>query len=106
MKVNKLKNIKGIGFSTLYNIRGLFGVNLKKRAQFNLSYNSLLRIKKYLRVQKTTSLLNIVIKKRILNHISIKSYKGLRYKNGYPVRGQRTHTNSKTQRKLSSMRLN
>ena len=106
MKVNKLKNIRGVGFSTLYDMKSLFGVNLKKGAQFNLSYNGLLRIKKYLRIKKTTSLLNILIKKRTANHISIKSYKGLRYKKGYPVRGQRTHTNSKTQRKLSSARLN
>ena len=47
MKVNKLKNIKGVGFSTLYDMKSLFGVNLKKGAQFNLSYNGLLRIKKY-----------------------------------------------------------
>ncbi len=106
MKINKLKNIKGIGLNSLHSIRSLFGINLKNRMQFNLSYNSLLRIKKYLRVKKTASLLHTVIKKRILSHISIKSYKGLRYKNGYPVHGQRTHTNAKTQRKLSAMRYN
>ncbi len=31
--------------------------------------------------------------------ISIKSYRGLRRKKGFPVRGQRTHTNAKTARK-------
>jgi small subunit ribosomal protein S13 len=30
------------------------------------------------------------------NLVDIKSYKGLRRLNGLPVRGQRTHTNSKT----------
>lgn len=32
--------------------------------------------------------------------IDIQSYKGRRHKFGYPVRGQRTHTNAKTQKKL------
>ena len=31
--------------------------------------------------------------------LSIKSYKGLRLKQGLPVRGQRTHTNARTARK-------
>jgi small subunit ribosomal protein S13 len=33
--------------------------------------------------------------------ISIKSYKGIRRKRGLPVRGQRTHTNAKTAKKIS-----
>jgi small subunit ribosomal protein S13 len=28
--------------------------------------------------------------------ITIKSYRGLRRKQGFPIRGQRTHTNAKT----------
>ena len=32
--------------------------------------------------------------------VSIKSYKGLRKIKGLPIRGQRTHTNSKTARKI------
>jgi len=106
MKINKIKNIKGIGFSTVYDIRCLFGVNIKNYTKFDLSYNGILRIKKYLRLQKTASLLQTLIKKRISTSISIKSYKGLRHKSGYPIHGQRTHTNAKTQRKLSAMRLN
>lgn len=31
--------------------------------------------------------------------ISIKSYRGLRRRKGFPVRGQRTHTNAKTAKK-------
>jgi small subunit ribosomal protein S13 len=106
MKINKIKNIKGIGSSTLHDIRSLFGINIKNVTQFDLSYNGILRIKKYLRIQKTGSLLQTLIRKRINNFISIKSYKGLRHKNGYPIHGQRTHTNAKTQRKLSAVRLN
>jgi small subunit ribosomal protein S13 len=42
-------------------------------------------------------------KSKILNSkklISIKSYKGLRKNQGLPVRGQRTHTNAKTAKKI------
>lgn len=34
------------------------------------------------------------------NLVSIKSYRGLRRRLGLPVRGQRTHTNAKTSRKI------
>jgi small subunit ribosomal protein S13 len=33
--------------------------------------------------------------------VSIKSYRGLRKSRGFPVRGQRTHTNAKSARKLN-----
>lgn len=32
--------------------------------------------------------------------VSIKSYRGLRRKKGFPVRGQRTHTNAKTSKRV------
>lgn len=99
--INKIKRIPGVGNKSITRIKSIFGVNLKKPAEFNLSYNGVLGIKKYLRIKKTAVLLQTLIKKRINNFIAIKSFKGLRHKNGYPVRGQRTHTNSKTQRKLS-----
>jgi ribosomal protein S13 len=105
MKIKKLKSIKGIGLNNIHNIKSLLGINIKTPAQFKVSSNTLLRVKKYLRIKKTASLLHLLIKKRTMNHISIKSYKGLRYKNKYPVRGQRTHTNAKTQQKLSFLRL-
>lgn len=106
MKTNPFKNIKGVGLATTYSIKSLLGINLKKQSQFIISSNGLLYVKKHLRIKKTASLLNLLIKKKILNQITIKSYRGLRHKNNYPVHGQRTHTNAKTQRKLSSMRLN
>jgi len=98
--INKIKSIKGVGLATISKMRFLLGANLRKASEFNVSYNGVVRIKKFLRVQKTASLLEAIITKRVNNHITIKSYKGLRHKNGYPVRGQRTRTNSKTQRKL------
>lgn len=40
------------------------------------------------------------IKSKCVDLIDISSYRGRRHKSGYPVRGQRTHTNAKTQKKL------
>lgn len=37
--------------------------------------------------------------------VKTKSYRGQRHKLRLPVRGQRTHTNSKTQRRLAASRL-
>ena len=39
-------------------------------------------------------------KERIDELVSIKSYRGLRHRQGLPVRGQRTHTNAQTVKKL------
>lgn len=46
-----------------------------------------------------------VIKQRILHLQKIKTYKGIRHRKGLPVRGQRTHTNSKTFKKLRNQRV-
>lgn len=47
--------------------------------------------------------IKVLITKKLL---SIKSYRGLRLYRGLPVRGQRTHTNAKTQKKMNSRRNN
>ena len=39
------------------------------------------------------------VKDNIFYLIQIKSYKGIRHKQKYPTRGQRTHTNAKTRKK-------
>lgn len=103
-KLKRIKNIKGLGNNSIIALRSIFGINLKKQSKFNIPYISTLRIKKFLRIKKTDILLQTLIKKRINNHILIKSYIGIRHKNSYPVRGQRTHTNAKTQKKLAFKR--
>jgi small subunit ribosomal protein S13 len=40
------------------------------------------------------------LKERINRLISIRSYRGIRRKRGFPVRGQRTHTNARTVKRL------
>jgi len=41
------------------------------------------------------------VKEHVDHHISIKSFKGFRHIFGLPVRGQRTHTNAQTAKKLA-----
>ena len=45
-------------------------------------------------------------KMHIRRLIIIKSYRGFRHKAGLPVRGQRTHTNAQTMKKLSNLKIN
>jgi ribosomal protein S13 len=96
-----LKNTKGIGLRTIKSLKTLIGTNIKKDASF---YSSSLNVKFYLRYKlkqyKLDVLLTTIIYKRIHSYINSKNFKGIRFKNRYPVRGQRTHTNAKTQRRL------
>jgi len=41
-----------------------------------------------------------IVLSNITRLIDIRSYKGRRHKYGYPVRGQRTHTNARSQKRL------
>ena len=58
-------------------------------------------------VSKNNILVNDDIKKLFLDNkkkfILIKCYKGFRHEEGLPVRGQRTRTNSKTQKRLNNV---
>ena len=79
---------KNLGFSQNFKV-----INLEKEQS-----NELIRFIKNLKL-----IVGGDLKKSILinknRQVSIKSYKGLRKKQGLPVRGQRTHTNAKTSRR-------
>jgi ribosomal protein S13 len=47
-----------------------------------------------------------IIKLRMFVINDLKNYVYIRYVNGYPVRGQRTHTNSKTRKRLMMTSFN
>jgi small subunit ribosomal protein S13 len=98
-----LKDVYGIGKSRAFNIcKNLgFSENLKVK---NLSEE---QIKKLLNLVENSEILitsdlkkvkNLIIK----NLVFIKSYRGLRKIKGLPVRGQRTHTNGRTARKIKN----
>ena len=98
-----LKKIYGIGKSTAFNICKTLGFseNLKVK---NLSEE---QIKKLLNLVENSEILITVDLKKVKNLIIknlvfIKSYRGLRKIKGLPVRGQRTHTNGRTARKIKN----
>ena len=106
----KLPDKKQVKYSLAY----IFGINLwnaeyickgtginssvrmgsLKKNQINqlISY-----ITKYVEIEQD---LKNILKNRLSFLRSIKSYRGLRNWHGLPVRGQRTHTNSKTKKKF------
>lgn len=108
---SKLPENKSIRFALKY----IFGIGKKQSVLIcqKLGFSSNLKVKSLSEDQisqiiKVIDSLNLilandlrkfklfVLKKLIL----IKSYKGLRRKKGLPIRGQRTHTNAKTARKI------
>jgi small subunit ribosomal protein S13 len=48
--------------------------------------------------------LHILRKQKIGNLTTLKTYRGSRHRQGLPVRGQRTHTNSRTQKRLKTFK--
>jgi small subunit ribosomal protein S13 len=104
---NKLSFIKkfisknyGIGKITFNLFSNLVGANKRieqksfKRRQTSSFLNGINTITRYKTLKKN-------IKINILFLIENKTYKGIRHKSGQPVRGQRTHTNAKTKRKIT-----
>lgn len=92
-----LKNVYGIGKSKSFFLCKKLGFC------FNLKVNELTedQITKLLKLIESSNLIitsdlkklkQLVTKKLV----TIKSYRGLRQINGFPVRGQRTHSNGKT----------
>ena len=98
------KKTKGLGSNINFSLKNIIGINKKKEKFFftPLSYGKVY-IRSKLKQYKIDNLLNTILYKRIQNYISNKSYKGMRFRFKYPVRGQRTHTNAKTQRKLMKL---
>lgn len=71
-----------------------FGINNKQNLGF-LKSKYKYKFNRYVIPYKSDKLLFNFIKENISFLRKIKSYKGIRHKNNYPVRGQRTHTNAK-----------
>lgn len=95
-----LTSIYGIGKSrsSLICHKLGFSGNLKIKHLTKEQENGLTKFIEEVNFELSSNLkkLRLLKKKKI---ISIKSYKGMRKAQGLPVRGQRTHTNSRTSRK-------
>lgn len=96
-----LIKIYGIGNNNAEKICRHFGF-LKKIRVKDLTQNDWSNILKYIRKKKLKieKDLKKKLKFNISNLVNIRNYRGLRHFKGHPVRGQRTHSNSRTQKKL------
>lgn len=96
-----LKKIFGIGKKSSLLFSKQLGCSVNFKIE-DLSNEQILKLLKL--ITKSKNLINedlkrdkILILKRL---ILIKSYRGLRRLKGFPVRGQRTHTNARTSKKI------
>jgi small subunit ribosomal protein S13 len=95
-----LRNVYGIGKSkSVFICKQLgfcFGLKVKE-----LSGDQILKLLKQIEFSNLIITSDLKKLKQLVtkNLVAIKSYRGLRRINGFPVRGQRTHTNAKTAKK-------
>lgn len=96
-----LQYIYGIGKSRSFLICKKLGFssNLKVKTLSDEQVNQVLKLVETLNISLANDLkrLKLLDKQKL---ISIKSYRGLRRKKGFPVRGQRTHTNARTAKRI------
>lgn len=96
-----LANIHGIGHKTALKICNHLGLG-KDFYVYQLTDYQISKICQYI---EENILIEGDLRKEIYLNISrlvnISSYRGLRHAQGLPLRGQRTHTNGKTQKRLA-----
>lgn len=95
-----LISVYGVGKSRSFIIckKSGFSLNLKIKDLSNSQINQITKVVEAsgYTIANDLKRLLLLTKQRL---ISIKSYRGLRRKKGFPIRGQRTHTNAKTAKK-------
>lgn len=95
-----LTSIYGLGKSRSFLICKKVGLSLNLKIK-DLSTSQIHQITKV--IESSDYILANDLKRLLLlakqRLISIKSYRGLRRKKGFPIRGQRTHTNARTAKK-------
>ena len=96
-----LTNIYGIGKNRSFLIckKLGFSYNIKVKNLSSSQINQIIKLIETLNFILANDLkrLNLIAKQKL---ITIKSYRGLRRKQGFPVRGQRTHTNARTAKRI------
>ena len=96
-----IKNIQknyGVGTGKIKQFLSHYGLNPRTNTKY-IKKNSYDDIKKIIDTSITERMLKNYIKNNILFLSENKTYRGIRHKLKYPVRGQRTHTNAKTTKK-------
>jgi len=94
-----LQAIYGIGYTTAHNVLKLLNINPFLTIT-DLTDNQISSLREFLLKMKLEGDLKRQVKINIKHLITINCFRGKRHLKGLPVRGQRTHTNRKTCRKL------
>jgi small subunit ribosomal protein S13 len=107
MSFYKINNVKkyflrkfGVNFKTLFKLYLRYGLNNRLNNNLNFKKKHISSFNTQIKTKLTGKNLKLKIRKNIDFYKRIKNVKGLRHKMNYPVRGQRTHTNAKTRKKI------
>ena len=92
-----LTYIFGIGRSTSNKILGATGIDRDTKVK-DLTEEQVAKIRAAVEEYKIEGELRKEIRLNIKRLLDIKSYRGLRHRNGLPVRGQKTKTNARTRK--------
>lgn len=96
-----IRQFKGIGLSVSKKLCLILGYDFKTKVR-DLKKKDLERIDLLVRERVVVDkALSFLLEKNIKKYKRIKSYVGRRHSMGLPVRGQRTHSNGSTSKKLS-----
>ncbi len=96
-----IRQFKGIGLSVSKKLCLILGYDFRTKIM-SLKKKDLEKIDLLVRERVVVDkALNFLIKKNISRNKRIKNYIGLRHSLGLPTRGQRTHSNASTAKKLS-----
>ena len=99
--IGVLKNVFGLNKFLIVQLCRVFGLNPKTNLE-TLTDKQIMVIEQWLFDQgvKLNQELIRQKKKQLQDLIDVRSYRGVRLRRCLPVRGQRTHTNAKTQKRL------
>ena len=89
----------GVNYGILNQTYNLLGLN-KRKLDITVKLKKKNIFNKICNLFTYSDTLKTKIEKQIFYYKSVKSYRGMRHVYKYPVRGQRTHTNAKTQKKI------
>jgi small subunit ribosomal protein S13 len=92
-----LTYIYGIGKPSARRILAEAGVDLNKKSDV-VNDDELVKLRQIIEGQKVEGDLRREVAMNIKRLMDIGSYRGLRHRRNLPVRGQRTHTNSRTRK--------
>ena len=105
IQITNLNNIYGVGNSTIFSIYNKYGLNNRIKIS-KIKYPTFRKI--------TNSINKLTFKNKFRNKqieirkfvtTRLKNYKGMRHLLRYPIRGQRTHSNGKTRKRLKNTEL-